>query len=286
MRAIGWTRGWPDVALLAAATLGSACASAPSPPRVVPFPEVSASAERPAGLFTTYSKALDLVLRVMESELGLPTLHGSLRLYPDKESLVAGLTAEGYDAAYARRIADTLDGIGTARGILANDGSLRRQRWPVRIAFLGHELTHVAEYTLAGGRRGISDQWLREGLAEWVSWTVMGSLEMGSIKSRRRTAVQRVREANRRHRLPSFSELLAPRSWVVLSSRQSSNVIYDEAFLAADLLIDTHGLAATLDYFRLVGSSDDHLANFSRAFGEERSSFEGEFTDFLARLLK
>ena len=65
---------------------------------MVPFPEVSASAERPAGLFTTYSKALDLVLRVMESELGLPTLHGSLRLYPDKESLVAGLDSivKGY----------------------------------------------------------------------------------------------------------------------------------------------------------------------------------------------
>jgi hypothetical protein len=72
----------------------------------------------------------------------------------------------------------------------------------------------------------------------------------------------------------------------VLSSRQSSNAMYDEAFLAADLLIAQHGLAATLDYFRLVGGSDDHLANLSQAFGEERSTFQGDFTAYLARLLE
>lgn len=271
--------------LLACVSLASSCASTTSQPRLVPFPEAAGTA-RPEGDITGYASALDAVLSVTEHQLGLPRLRGSLCLYPDHTSLEAGLLGEGYDALYARQMADTLDGVGGPGAVLANEEALLRLSWPARTSFLAHELAHVAEYELAGGRRGNLDQWLREGLAEWVASQVMDALGFGSHEDRRRAAVLHVRGASRSWRLPTFDKLLTARAWRELPDTQARTVMYDEAFLAADLLIGKHGLAAALDYFRLVGGSDDHLANFSQTFGEERSSFQGEFIAYLARLLE
>ena len=271
--------------LLASAWLVSSCASTTAQPRLVPFPEADGAA-RPGDEITGYASAMAAVVSVTEHQLCLPSVRGTLRLYPDRTSLEAGLLGEGYDALYARQMAHTLSGVGRPGAVLANEEALRGLSWPARTSFLAHELAHVAEYELAEGRRGNLDQWLREGLAEWVASQVMEALGFGSHEERKRAAILHVWDASRTRRLPSFEELLTARAWRELPDTQPRTVMYDEAFLAADFLIDTHGLAATLDYFRLVGGSDDHLANFSQAFGEGRSSFEGEFTGYLARLLE
>jgi hypothetical protein len=271
--------------LLVSVWLVSSCAGTAPQPRLIPFPEAARSIRSEGGI-TEYRAALAAVLSVTERELRFPNLRGSLRLYPDHTSLEAALLGEGYDALYARQVADTLDGVGRPSAVLANEAVLRWRSWPERTSFLAHELTHVAEYELAGGRRGNLDQWLREGLAEWVSSHVMETLRLGSLADRRLAAVANLRTALRRRRLPSFDELLTARAWREFSGSQPRNVMYDEAFLAADLLIARHGLAAALDYFRLFSSSDDHLANFSQAFGEERSNFQGEFSAYLAQVLR
>jgi len=264
----------------------SACASARSEPREVPFPEVTFGSPHPHGLIASYDDALTSVLWIMENDLGFPPMTGSLRLYNDRIGLEAGLVGEGYDASYARQICGRLDGITRPGMILANESKLRWDRWPARIAFLAHEVTHVAEYALANGRRGSSDQWLREGLAEWVSWRVVQSLRFGTLAERRRNALVHLQEAGANHELPFFSRLVVQSAWVREGNRRTADPMYDQAFLAADLLIARHGLPAVLDYFRLFASSDDNLANFRTAFQQERARFEAEFQSTLDHLLQ
>ena len=94
-----------------------------------------------------------------------------------------------------------------------------------------------------------------------------------------------LRKARRHDQLPVFDELLAPRAWLALPDQQRPGLMYDEAFLAVEMLIARHGLASTLEYFRLVGGSDDHLANFKQAFGENRWNFHQDFMAHLQRML-
>ena len=272
-------------ALLAAAGLAS-CVSAPSQPRKVPFPGVASGDARPSVLIDSYENALTAVLWVMENELGFPPLSGSLELYSDRVSLEAGLVGHGYEASYARQIASKLDGLTRAGQVLANDSALRWQQWPARITFLAHETTHVAEYALANGRRGASEQWLREGFAEWASWRVIDSLQLGSFAARRRTALVHLREAGDHHELPAFSELVNQSAWVKRGNRKAADPMYDQALLATELLIQRNGVPALLEYFRLFASSDDPLANFRAAFREERQQFEMEFQIRLKQMLE
>jgi hypothetical protein len=264
----------------------TACASAPSQPRVFPFPEVAVGAPHPRGLITSYEDALTSVIWVMENDLGFPPLTGSLRLYGDHADLEAGLIGEGYGPSYAHLISARLDGIGRPGVILANGSMLRWQRWPDRIAFLAHEATHVAEYALANGHRGFSDQWLREGFAEWVSWQVVQSLQFGSLAARKRSALRHLRDAGDNKELVSFNQVVAQSSWVREGNCKTADPMYDQTFLATDLLIARHGLQAVLAYFRLFASSDDNLANFHIAFQEGRPRFEAEFQKNLDQLLK
>jgi hypothetical protein len=263
----------------------TACASARSGSREVPFPEVAVGSPHPRGVISSYDDALTSILWIMENDLGFPPITGSLRLYNDRIGLEAGLVGEGYETSYARQICSRLDGITRPGLVLANESKLRWDRWPARIAFLAHEVTHVAEYALANGRRGSSDQWLREGFAEWVSWRVVESLRFGTLADRRRNALVHLQEAGARHELPPFSRLVVQSAWLREGSRRTADPMYDQAFLAADQLIARHGLPAVLYYFRLFASSDDNLAIFRTAFREERPGFEEDFQARLNRLL-
>ena len=44
-----------------------------------------------------------------------------------------------------------------------------------------HEVAHAAQYEWAGGHRGTSDQWLREGYADWVQAHVLDSMGVLSL---------------------------------------------------------------------------------------------------------
>jgi hypothetical protein len=264
----------------------AACASVPPKPREVPFPEIAVGSPHPRGVIASYGDALASVLWIMENDLGFPQVTGSLRLYDGRSGLEAGLVGEGYEASYARQICGRLDGITKPGLILANDSKLRWDRWPARIAFLAHEVAHVAEYALANERRGSSDQWLREGLAEWVSWRVVETMRLGTLADRRRSAIVHLQEAGAQHDLPPFKRLVEQTAWLREGNRRTADPMYDQAFLAADQLIARHGLPAVLDYFRLFASSDDDLANFRTVFQRERALFEADFQSNLDRLLQ
>jgi hypothetical protein len=51
--------------------------------------------------------------------------------------------------------------------------------------------------------------------------------------------------------------------------------------LAAGLLVERHGAPALVAYFERFGTSDDRLANFRLAFGEDLPAFEQRFNAYL-----
>ncbi|MGH2604929.1 MAG: hypothetical protein ACRDJ9_36730, partial [Dehalococcoidia bacterium] len=143
-----------------------ACAQPILEPTLVPIalPTNSARLEPASGALEDYPTALGAILDVLERQLKLPRPQVTLVLFANRRSFEAGLLSIGYPPALARD-ASMFGAIGGARAILANAGVLDTLPWPERVRLLAHELTHSVQYVLAGGTRGASDQWLREGVA-------------------------------------------------------------------------------------------------------------------------
>lgn len=219
----------------------------------------------------------------MEAELGVPSLGATLVLCPHQKAFERALVEDGMPVDLAWQVAGTLDAVGRPGKVLVKESSLGTLRWPRRILVLGHELTHTLQYALSGGRRSTSEQWLREGLAEWTSWRVLEKLGMGSLAIHRRHAEQRVAAAHRSHSLPDLFALRTGPELLAELRRNRTLPLYDQAFLAVDALIAEHGVEKLVEYFREFAESDDREANFQRVFGESHAEFVGRVSQRLGR---
>ncbi len=226
----------------------------------------------------TYQEAISAIACVFEKEFDLTVSGVYLLLYPHQnafESSVANRTR--FDPAYAQQTAGWAVALSTTDLILANEAALKPLPWPERVRVIAHELMHTVQYRLAEGRRSTSDQWLREGLAEWVSYRVVHSLCLGHFPQKLSLAASRVRQVNAHHPLPRLSLMVTFRGFAELRANLGNPFTYDHALLATDFLIEHHGLQSVIDYFRLFAQSDDRLENFRAAFGKDLSTFEEEF---------
>jgi hypothetical protein len=265
---------------LALACAAAGCASAASWPRVISPADVRARPAAQGEWVEDYDTALATIAAVMRRELGLPDVPASLYFYRDGDAFRGALLAQGYDEQLAADAAGTLTAIGGFRRILLNDAALRDLEWPYRIALLAHELTHTVQYEVGGGTRGTSEQWLREGFAEWVEVQVLAALGFTTPAQARSIAVRRVRAARV---LPVLGDMVTFPDWVRTGLRVGTDATYAQAMLAVELLVERRGVEAMLGYFRLFADSQDRLGNFRRAFGEDLSSFEAVLRAHLQR---
>ena len=206
-----------------------------------------------------------------EEETRTPRFPVAFRFFPDRAHLEAALVGAGYDPALAASTAEEMAAVGGHRQVLLNEQSLAALPWPGRVALLAHELAHGLQYELGGGRRGSSDQWLREGFADWVAMRVLDRLRVLSEGEFRRQRVEQFRRGPAR--VAGLSGMATFSEWVRLTAR-TRGAVYHQAFLAADFTIERHGLPAVIDYFSRFARSDDPLENFRAAFGESRAGFE------------
>lgn len=260
----------------------SACTASTGGPVVLSIPEVRAQSVRVGAWIDTYDTAVVSIAAIMERDLGLPAIQASLYFYADRNAFQQALELDGYEPALARDAAATLSGIAGFRRVVLNDANLRWLEWPNRVALLAHELTHTVQYEFSRGRRSTSEQWLREGFAEWVEVYVMDVMDFTTWDQARAIAVQRVRDAARKQPPPTFTEMVTYPDWVRTIQRSGEAAVYAQALLAAELLISRHGREAVVGYFRLFETSEDRLANFRAAFGQDLSAFEVVFRDHLA----
>ena len=187
--------------------------------------------------------------------------------------------------------------IGGHRVVLINQARFERRGWSWRLSTLAHELAHVLQYEVGGGKRGTSAQWIREGFAEWLEMRVMEALGQADDAKARQRAIVRLRTHARRRfpmtdpaspfrawmdqaqtqarmPVPALSALGSFPDWVEQSRGEAGPVLYDYAFIAVSSLIDQHGVPAVIRYFELFSGRQDHAANFLEAFGEAEEEFE------------
>lgn len=280
MRLIDARAGWLLVAL---ATAG--CAASSGPPRVIAIDDIRVAPSRQAIFIGDYDRALVSIAAVTERELGLPKLKASLHFFPNRDALRAALEAQGAPPAVARDAAAVMMAIGGPGSVYINDAVFEDLNWNSRIAVLAHELVHTIQYDFSGGRRGTSDQWLREGFAEWVQAHVLDALGVMRREDIRTRSVRWVRDRHARKSLPPIAELATFPEWVSFHNGRARDSLYPYAFVATDFLIRRHSLDAVTTYFKLFADSDDRLANFAKAFGEEWNVFDAALREYFNRLL-
>jgi hypothetical protein len=219
-----------------------------------------------------YRTAAATVVWSAEHPLGFPSFPITFRFYPNRDAFEKALIDVGYDAAFARTPANAMRAVGGHRAVLLNERSFTALPWPDRVATLAHEMGHSLQYELGGGRRGASDQWLREGFADWLAISVLERLDDVSMPDIRRTRQNEVRAAGR-SKVPRLADLVTFRQWVHAGERHGATM-YSLSFVAVDLLIERHGVPALVGYFKRFAASDDRLGNFRDSFGEDVESFE------------
>ncbi len=251
-----------------------ACAAHTTWPRVLSTTAVQARPTTRGAWISDYDTALVSIAHVMHQDLGLPAVPVDLHFYRDRGAFQAALLAGGHDDELAVSTAATMTAVTGFRRVLLNDEGLRPLNWPFRVALLAHELTHTVQYELAGGRRGTSEQWLREGFAKWVEVEVLTAFGFTTRDQARRIAGERVRRARG---LPPLTDLVTFPDWVSVGVQVGTDGIYAQALLAAGLLVERHGVPAVLTYFRMFEDSEDRLGNFARAFGEDLEAFDAAF---------
>lgn len=236
---------------------------------------------RDAGLLVTHEEAVRGIAAILNHELGLPLPEQvTVYVYGSREVFERGLIHDGLvSPARAAELSDFAIGVGKRRQLLLkNDGDRLGREW---LRLIAHELAHVCQIELAQGE-GRAEQWLAEGMAEWVAFTVLEQLGLDTVAARRASARLGIRThaALLAARL-DLETLGSPRGFTLRHRREGSLPTYQLAFLMVDYLIEHDGFERLTDYFATFGESLDRRANFQRVFGRTLEEFEHEILGHL-----
>jgi hypothetical protein len=234
----------------------------------------------------TDAAAVRGIAAILARDLGLPVpSRFTVYLYGSAKSFERGLVQDGdVSPARAAELSDFAIGVGRRRQLLLNEegADSSRREW---LRLIAHEMTHVCQIELAEGE-GRAAQWLAEGMAEWVAFTVLERLRLDTMPNRREIARRGIRNhaALVSARL-DLATLGTPRGFTVRHLREGSVPTYQLAFLMTDYLIHQHGFGRVVEYIRSFGTSQSARENFERAFGVTLDDFEREILTHLKSTL-
>src|SRR5438046_9574848 len=250
------------LALTVMATCGAARVVIPFSidPATIPVP-------RDARARTNHEAAVRGLTSILVRDRGLPMPASfTLYVYGGRPPVEHG---RGQDAQVAPTRAAELSefavGIGKRRQLLLNDdGAQPRGREWLRL--IAHELAHVSQIEMAQGE-GRAEQWLAEGMAEWVAFTSLERLGLDTLANRRALATAGIRNhaALVADRL-DLETLGNPRGFTVRHLKEGSLPTYQLAFLMADYLTDRDGFARVVGYFRPLERRPARHATFRHTF--------------------
>jgi hypothetical protein len=251
---------------------------------VVPIRLDPAELEPPADarLLTDHDAAIRGISAMLVREFGLPVpeqltvyVYGSRRVFEE------GLVRDAHlSPARAAELSESAIGVSRPRQLLFHEVTSERGREWLRL--VAHELTHVCQIELAGGDRGPA-QWMKEGMAEWISFGVLERLRLDSLARRREVARGGVRDfvAPGATRL-DLEALDSPAGFNARHRSTGAVPTYQLSFLMVDRLIARGGFARVVEYFGAFTVRRDHEQNFERAFGLTPAAFEREMLVDLA----
>lgn len=231
---------------------------------------------------TTHDAAVRGIAGMLVKDLGLPVPeHVTVYVYSNRRVFEQGLVEDAnVSPVRAGELADFAIGIGRRRQLLFNDEAYetRGREW---LRLVAHELSHVSQIELAAGE-GRAEQWMAEGMAEWVAFTVLERLGLDTLPQRRTLARAGIRSHAALVAAKLDLETLGtPRGFTVRHLREGSLPTYQLAFLMSDYLIARDGLPKMVDYFRLFAQRQNRFENFRRAFGQTLGEFEKEVLEHL-----
>jgi hypothetical protein len=236
---------------------------------------------------TTHEDAIRGIAAILVRELRLPMPSSfTAYVYSGREGFERGLVADAHVSPIrAAELSEFAVGIGKRRQLLLNDegGTARGREW---FRLIAHELAHVSQIELAQGE-GRAEQWLAEGMAEWVAFNVLERLGLDTVANRRAMAVAGIRNhaALVAARL-DLETLGNPRGFTVRHLREGSLPTYQLAFLMADYLIARDGFPRVVTYFRSFERRQDRHANFRNTFGQSLEQFELEVLGHLKSVVR
>ena len=226
------------------------------------------------------------IAAIMVRDLGLVLPERvTVYVYSGREVFEQGLIRDADIAPVrAAELSDFAIGVGKRRQLLLHDepGMGHGPEW---LRLIAHEMTHVSQIELAQGE-GRAEQWLAEGMAEWVAFAVLERLRLDTLNRRRAVAVAGVRAqaALQTGRL-DLETLGTPRGFTMRHLREGSLPTYQLSFLMTEYLIQRDGFSRLVEYFGAAARSRDRRANFGRAFGQSLDQFEGEVLEYLHGLV-
>lgn len=202
-------------------------------------------------------------------------------VYTGRRAFEQGLIQDGrVSPVLAATLSDFAVGVGARRQVLLQENT-RDRTTRERLRLIAHELTHVSQIELAGGE-GRGEQWLAEGMAEWVAFSVLEHLRLDTLSRRRLQAVSGLRtHATLLQTGLDLETRGTPRGFTAWHLRDGTLPAYQLSFLMADYLIQLRGFDRMKMYFASFKSSGDRRANFQNAFRLTIADFE---TDLLAHL--
>ena len=267
------------VALLALGSSG--CQSARS---VVPVDLGPADLALPTDprLLMTHDTAVRGIAAMLARHFVLPVPDRvTVYVYGSRRGFEEGLVHDAdLSPGRAAELGEFAVGVGRRRQLLFRDDPSDRGREWLRL--VAHELAHVCQIELAHAERGPA-QWLKEGMAEWVAFSVLERLGIDSLAQRR----DRARAGVSRSRVLAAARLDldalgSPAGFIARHRRDGPLATYQISFLMVDHLVVRHGFASVVAYFRAFTESRDRQANFRRVFGQTVTMFEQEFLTDLA----
>jgi hypothetical protein len=233
------------------------------------------TATTPAVAGTKQEQVVDTVRAMLTKDIGLPLPESvNVFIYDSREKFRQGLIDEAWVSPQGvDELAAFAVGLARPGRVLLNGRAARGQQEWVRL--VAHELTHVAQFHLAGGE-GRAEQWLAEGMAEHVAYQVLERLGRGTLAEHRAVAREGARNqaAFARARL-DLQSLGSPRGFTLRHQREGSVETYHLAFLMVDYLIEREGFPQVVNYLGRL-KSQDRASAFRVAFKQSIEEFEGE----------
>ena len=225
------------------------------------------------------------VILVRDLKLPMPPAFTAY-VYSGREGFERGLVVDAnVSPLRAAELSEFAVGIGKRRLLLLNDegGTAHGREW---FRLIAHELAHVSQIELAQGE-GRAEQWLAEGMAEWVAFNVLARLGLDTVVNRRTMATAGIRNHAALVAARLDLEMLGnPRGFTVRHLREGSLPTYQLAFLMADYLITRDGFPRVVTYFRTFERKQDRHANFRDTFGQSLEQFELEVLGHLKASVK
>ena len=243
---------------------------------VVPLQlDPSLAAPTDARALRTTDDAVRGIAAIMAKSFGLPVPDSvTVLVYGGRRAFEQGLMRDArVSPVQAAQLSDFAIGVGARGQVLLNDQPTdRTQREWLRL--IAHELTHVSQIELTGGE-GRGEQWLAEGMAEWVAFSTLEHLGLDTLEHRRQAAMA----GTRSHvtLLQGKLDLEArgtPRGFTAWHLQEGSIPVYQLALLMTDYLVERRGFEAIRTYFASFRRASDRRKNFDAAFGESLTDFE------------